>query len=71
MYHAKGLNGMTVGTMTFKGGVMSRRDVPEHIREAAYIMQGVFARLAERMDEDESEKVVWADEEEEARACCR
>ncbi len=61
MYHAKGLNRMTTTESISASGVMDRTDVPEHIREAAYIMQGVFARVAERVEEDESEKVVWVE----------
>ena len=52
---------MTTTKSTSTSGVMDRIDVPEHIREAAYIMQGVFARVAERVEEDESEKVVWVE----------
>lgn len=52
---------MTTTESTSTSRVMDRTDVPEHIREAAYIMQGVFARVAERVEEDESEKVVWVE----------
>jgi len=38
-------------TQQEKTGIMERRDVPERIREAAYILQGVFIRI-----EDEERK---------------
>lgn len=42
-------------TMEQKGmELMQRRDVPEHIREAAYIMLGVFSRLAESEKEKQN-----------------
>lgn len=58
-------------TMEQKGmELMQRRDVPEHIREAAYIMLGVFSRLAESEKEKQNaEEVIWVDEGSEA--CCQ
>lgn len=42
-------------TMEQKGmELMQRRDVPEHIREAAYIMLGVFSRLVESEKEKQN-----------------
>ena len=61
MYEAKELDEMTDQQKTSNVGVMDRKDIPEHIREAVYIMQGVFSRLAEREEEDETEKVVWVE----------
>ena len=58
-------------TMEQKGmELMQRRDVPEHIREAAYIMLGVFSRLAESEKEKQNaDEVIWVDEGSEA--CCQ
>lgn len=43
--------------------LMQRRDVPEHIREAAYIMLGVFSRLAESEKEKQNaDEVIWVNE---------
>ena len=58
-------------TMEQKGmEQMQRRDVPEHIREAAYIMLGVFSRLAESEKEKQNaDEVIWVDEGSEA--CCQ
>lgn len=60
-----------VETMEQKGmELMQRRDVPEHIREAAYIMLGVFSRLAESEKEKQNaDEVIWVDEGSEA--CCQ
>ena len=50
--------------------LVQRRDVPEHIREAAYIMLGVFSRLAESEKEKQNaDEVIWVDEGSEA--CCQ
>ena len=50
--------------------LMQRRDVPEHIREAAYIMLGVFSRLAESEKEKQNaDEVIWVDEGSET--CCQ
>ena len=50
--------------------LMQRRDVPEHIREAAYIMLGVFSRLAESEKEKQNaDEVIWVDEGSEV--CCQ
>lgn len=50
--------------------LMQRRDVPEHIREAAYIMLGVFSRLSESEKEKQNaDEVIWVDEGSEA--CCQ
>lgn len=58
-------------TMEQKGmELMQRRDVPEHIREAAYIMLGVFSRLAESEKEKQNaDEVIWVDEGSET--CCQ
>lgn len=58
-------------TMEQKGmELMQRRDVPEHIREAAYIMLGVFSRLAESEKEKQNaDEVIWVDDGSEA--CCQ
>lgn len=40
--------------------IMERRDVPERIREAAYILQGVFLRIEEEARKKE-EDVVWVE----------
>lgn len=58
-------------TMEQKGmELMQRRDVPEHIREAAYIMLGVVSRLAESEKEKQNaDEVIWVDEGSEA--CCQ
>ena len=58
-------------TMEQKGmELMQRRDVPEHIREAAYIMLGVFSRLAESEKEKQNaDEVIWVNEGSEA--CCQ
>ena len=46
--------------------IMERKDVPAHIREAAFIMQGVFARILDHEEKNEE----W-EEDGEVHACCR
>lgn len=47
--------------------IMRRRDVPEHIREAAFIMRNVFTRMraAERQTHPEDE---WEEDDDAALA---
>lgn len=40
--------------------IMERRDVPERIREAAYILQGVFLRIEEEARK-KKEDVFWVE----------
>lgn len=57
---------MNTATMEAEDRLMERKDVPPHLREAAFILKGVFTRMMSggRIDRDEEE---WEEPEEEDR----